>query len=83
MGRELTADQLAEQWTLDPADWEWLSNKTGATRLGFSALLEVPSEFGLKARLGRHMSIEWSTYKGDRAVSGHSLEQHNKRCFDP
>jgi Domain of unknown function (DUF4158) len=51
MGRELSADQLAEQWTLDPADWEWLANKTGATRLGFSALLKF---FAAEGRFPRN-----------------------------
>jgi hypothetical protein len=51
MGQELSADQLAEQWTLDPADWEWLANKTGATRLGFSALLKF---FAAEGRFPRN-----------------------------
>jgi hypothetical protein len=40
MERELSADQLAEHWTLEAAHWQWLANKTGATRLGFAALLK-------------------------------------------
>jgi TnpA family transposase len=40
MERELSADQLAEHWTLEAANWQWLANKTGATRLGFAALLK-------------------------------------------
>ena len=51
MGRELSAEQLAEQWTLDPTDWEWLANKTGATRLGFSALLKF---FAAEGRFPRN-----------------------------
>jgi len=31
---ELSADELAERWTLETANWQWLANKSGATRLG-------------------------------------------------
>jgi hypothetical protein len=37
---ELSADKLAERWTLETANWQWLANKSGATRLGFAALLK-------------------------------------------
>jgi hypothetical protein len=40
MKQAWSADELAERWALDPTDWEWLANKTGATRLGFAALLK-------------------------------------------
>jgi TnpA family transposase len=40
MEPELSADDLAERWTLDAGNWELLANKTGATRLGFAALLK-------------------------------------------
>ncbi len=46
MERELSAEQLAEQWTLDATDWEWLANKSGATRLGFAALLKFFAAVG-------------------------------------
>jgi hypothetical protein len=32
-------DELATEWTLEPSDQTLLANKTGATRLGFAALL--------------------------------------------
>ncbi len=40
MELELSADDLAERWTLDAGNWELLANKSGATRLGFAALLK-------------------------------------------
>ena len=40
MEPEPSADDLAERWTLDAENWELLANKTGATRLGFAALLK-------------------------------------------
>jgi len=40
MEPELSADDLAERWTLDAGNWELLANKSGATRLGFAALLK-------------------------------------------
>ncbi len=40
MEPELSADDLAERWTLDASNWELLANKSGATRLGFAALLK-------------------------------------------
>ena len=39
MEPELSAGDLAERWTLDTGNWELLANKSGATRLGFAALL--------------------------------------------
>jgi hypothetical protein len=32
-------DELTTEWTLEPSDQPLLANKTGATRLGFAALL--------------------------------------------
>jgi hypothetical protein len=32
-------DELTTEWTLQPSDQPLLANKTGATRLGFAALL--------------------------------------------
>ncbi len=46
MERELSTEQLAERWTLDATDWEWLANKSGATRLGFAALLKFFATVG-------------------------------------
>jgi Domain of unknown function (DUF4158) len=40
MELELSANDLAERWTLDAGNWDLLANKTGATRLGFAALLK-------------------------------------------
>ena len=40
MEPELSADDLAERWILDASNWELLANKSGATRLGFVALLK-------------------------------------------
>lgn len=40
MESELSAEDLAERWTLDASNWELLANKSGATRLGFAALLK-------------------------------------------
>jgi hypothetical protein len=38
--RQWTAEELAEHWTVLPADLELLGNKTGATRLGYALLLK-------------------------------------------
>jgi TnpA family transposase len=40
MKREWLADELAEQWTLSPAERGALGNKSGATRLGFAVLIK-------------------------------------------
>jgi len=40
MKQRWTVDELAEQWSLSDEDRELLGNKTGATRLGFVALLK-------------------------------------------
>ena len=40
MKRQGTADELAEHWTLHPQELDVLANKSGATRLGFAALLK-------------------------------------------
>ncbi|MGI8412259.1 MAG: Tn3 family transposase [Solirubrobacteraceae bacterium] len=40
MQRQWTAEELAEHWTVLPADLELLGNKTGATRLGYALLLK-------------------------------------------
>ncbi len=53
MERELSADQLAEHWTLEAANWQWLANKTGATRLGFAALLKFFESEGRFPPTGR------------------------------
>lgn len=39
MKRHWEPDELIEQWTLLPADHALLTNKAGATRLGFAILL--------------------------------------------
>ena len=38
--QEWEPDELIESWTLVEADWPLVGNKTGATRLGFAALLK-------------------------------------------
>jgi len=38
--RAWTAEELAEQWTIQAEDLAWLANKAGATRLGFAVLLK-------------------------------------------
>ena len=40
MKRHWETDELVEHWTLLPPEVELLANKTGATRLGFAALLK-------------------------------------------
>jgi len=40
MKRHWETEELVEQWTLMPPEVELLANKTGATRLGFAALLK-------------------------------------------
>jgi hypothetical protein len=50
MGREWSADELIESWTLVGQDWSLVGNKTGATRLGFALLLKF---FEIEARFPR------------------------------
>ena len=40
MKRHWGTDELVEHWTLLPRETELLTNKTGATRLGFAVLLK-------------------------------------------
>jgi TnpA family transposase len=51
MRREWSPEDLIACWTLVDTDWDLLSNKTGATRLGFGLLLKF---FELEARFPRH-----------------------------
>src|SRR5438105_2083601 len=46
MKPEWTDEELIEHWTLLPNELEWLTNKTGATRLGFAALLKYFQQEG-------------------------------------
>lgn len=39
MKRQWTDEELIERWTLAPDEVSLLSNKSGATRLGFAVLL--------------------------------------------
>lgn len=50
MLREWTSDELITSWTLVEANWQLVSNKTGATRLGFAFLLKF---FAREARFPR------------------------------
>ena len=40
MKRTWTADELIEQWTLQPNERELIEHKEGANRLGFALLLK-------------------------------------------
>ncbi len=40
MKHDWNADELLEHWTLLPGEKRLLANKSGATRLGFAALLK-------------------------------------------
>ena len=51
MKREWLTDELAEHWTLSPAEREAVGNKRGATRLGFTVLLKF---IQLEGRFPRH-----------------------------
>jgi hypothetical protein len=51
MRREWTPEDLIASWTLVEDDRRMVSNKTGATRLGFAALLKF---FELEGRFPRH-----------------------------
>ncbi len=46
-------EDLISSWTLDEADWRLLSNKAGATRLGFALLLKF---FEVEARFPRELA---------------------------
>jgi TnpA family transposase len=80
-------DELAAAWTLGPADWELIGNKTGATRLGFALVLKFfegearfpagPSEFSdaVVAFVARQVRVglgEFADYGwGDRSGRAH------------
>lgn len=51
MRREWEPEELIAAWTLLDDDWELVSNKSGATRLGFGLMLKF---FELEARFPRH-----------------------------
>ncbi len=51
MRREWEPEDVIACWTLGDEDWRLLSNKRGATRLGFALLLKF---FELEARFPRH-----------------------------
>lgn len=51
MKREWNADELAEHWSLRPAEKDLLGNKNGATRLGFAVLLKF---FQHEGRFPKH-----------------------------
>ena len=53
MKRHWRTDELVEHWTLLPRETELLTNKTGATRLGFAVLLKF---FQLEAYLPQQAS---------------------------
>ncbi len=46
MKRQWEHEELVEHWTLDVEDRVLLSNKTGATRLGFAVLLKFFQQEG-------------------------------------
>jgi hypothetical protein len=71
MELELSADDLAERWILDAGNWELLANKTGATRLGFAALLkffEAEGRFSPQARGTRGLWNNWTESPAKNAV---------------
>jgi hypothetical protein len=51
MKRDWEPEELIDCWTLGEDDWRLVSNKAGATRLGFCLLLKY---FELEARFPRH-----------------------------
>ena len=51
MRREWEPEELIACWTLVDADWRLVTNKSGATRLGFAVLLKF---FELEGRFPRH-----------------------------
>src|SRR5207302_10804031 len=51
MKRQWETEDLVEHWTLDVEDRTLLGNKTGATRLGFAALLKF---FRQEGRFPQH-----------------------------
>ena len=55
MKRQWTREELAEHWTLAPAELALLANKAGATRLGIASR-EV--EQSVRDRLGRSVVRE-------------------------
>ena len=69
MERELSADQLAEHWTLEAANSQRLANKTGATRLGFVALLIFLSLKGAFPATGRSCPRQRFTFWLNRFMS--------------
>jgi hypothetical protein len=90
MKRDWSADELAVHWTLLPSEQVLLSNKSGATRLGFAVLLKFFQSEGSFPRslqeisgtaveyLARQIGVsaaEWSQYDWDsRAAKYHRTQ---------
>jgi hypothetical protein len=88
---ELSADVLAERWTLDAGNWDLLANKTGATRLGVAALLKFFEAEGRFPRTREELPMAalrflaqqvrvpaeaWDQYRW----TGRTLEYHRARA---
>ena len=66
MKRHWGIDELVEHWTLLPRETELLTNKTGATRLGFAVLLKF---FQLEASGHENVSAPLSLAKTTMVLS--------------
>jgi hypothetical protein len=87
VGRRLDEAELAERWTLRPAEVELLRNKTGATRLGFALLARFLAERGRFPRGRSELPDEAVEYVARQVVvspgelgfydwSGRSIKDH-------
>ncbi|MEU6745366.1 DUF4158 domain-containing protein [Spirillospora sp. NPDC046719] len=92
MRREWELEDLIECWTLDEEERGLLSNKSGATRLGFALMLKF---FELEARFPRREDVPRAAVEfmagqvgvasellGDYRWSGSTIEYHGKEIRD-
>ena len=78
MRREWQPEELIASWTLIDRDWELLSNKSGATRLGFALLLRF---FDLEARFPGPSGK--AAAGGRRLPMGSAADRHEKQLYIP
>ncbi len=77
MEPELSAGDLAERWTLDTGNWELLANKSGATRLGFAALLNFFEAEGRFPRRRQELPLAAIRFLADQVhVPAESWDQY-------
>jgi len=64
MKRHWGTDELVEHWMLLPCETELLTNKTGATRLGFAVLLKFSQLEAYFPQQASAVPIIWILHNG-------------------